>query len=88
VRERERTNKQTTATARIKADPYGMTNKKGSGKSNCNGKSNRRSFDSVTRECASYFAQDDSFIRVGEQQQQPQRQKQIPFGDDKVEKRV
>jgi hypothetical protein len=51
--------KQTTATARIKADPYGMTNKKGSGKNNCNGKSNRRSFDSVTPECASYFAQDD-----------------------------
>jgi hypothetical protein len=39
-----------------------MTNKKGK----CNDKCNRRSFDSVTRESASYFAQDDSFIGVKE----------------------
>jgi hypothetical protein len=38
--------------------PLGMTNKKG--------KCNRRSFDSATRESASYFAQDDSFIGVEE----------------------
>jgi hypothetical protein len=33
---------------RQKADPYGMTNKKGNSKNN--GKCNRRSFDSATRE--------------------------------------
>jgi hypothetical protein len=45
----EMTGETTTARAKAKADPYGMTNKKGNGNGNDNRNGNRRFFDCVTR---------------------------------------